>query len=177
MCVCVCLRIRFKMLRHILHLHANSILSGGGNGRHFDQIILKDELSILDIALIALKKKLYKADQSLLLSYMCMYTFALCQLPSKNNICYALGNCRQNCHTNLSVCEHIQLRSIVSPLFNCCLLLSLSCCLFLSLSFCVQYCPLTDWTGYISTIDGRDSVFSTNCSQATILFKNNSHNK
>lgn len=56
-CVCVCLRIRFKMLRHILHLHANSVLSGGGDGRHFDQIVLKDELSILDIALIALKKK------------------------------------------------------------------------------------------------------------------------
>ena len=57
LCVCVCLRIRFKMLRHILHLHANSVLSGGGDGRHFDQIVLKDELSILDIALIALKKK------------------------------------------------------------------------------------------------------------------------
>ena len=55
-CVCVCLRIRFKMLRHILHLHANSVLSRGSDGRHFDQIILKDELSILDIALIALKK-------------------------------------------------------------------------------------------------------------------------
>ena len=139
LCVCVCLRIRFKMLRHILHLHANSVLSGGGDGRHFDQIILKDELSILDIALIALKKKLYKADQSLLLSYMYMYTFALCRLPSKNNTCYALGNCRQNCHTNLSVCEHIQLRSIVSSLFNCCLLLSLS--------FCVQLLPINrlDW--------------------------------
>ena len=58
--VCVCLRIRFKMLCHILHLHANSVLSRGSDGRHFDQIILKDELSILDITLIALKKSYIK---------------------------------------------------------------------------------------------------------------------